>query len=122
MAAPKNIAILILAAGASSRMGRTKQLLPWQDTTLLGSAIRTARDSNAKSVAVVLGANAESIRGRVNVGRGVKTDADFVENTAWETGLGSSIACGTEFLIEKKIVYDGILIMLADQPLIDTEY
>ncbi|NNL09848.1 MAG: NTP transferase domain-containing protein, partial [Croceitalea sp.] len=34
----KNIAILILAAGAATRMGKAKQLLPWGKTTLLGNA------------------------------------------------------------------------------------
>lgn len=112
----QNIAILILAAGASSRMGKTKQLLPWEDTTLLGNAIRKAKDTNAKSVVVVLGAHAKSIR------REVQENVDFVENTIWASGLGSSIACGTEFLMRKRNKTNGILIMLADQPLIDTPY
>ncbi|WP_373517677.1 NTP transferase domain-containing protein [Pricia sp.] len=117
MAFQKNIAIIILAAGASSRMGQTKQLLPWKDTTLLGNAIRTAKASDASSVVVVLGANAESIRKEIS-----DNQIAIVENLVWDLGLGSSIACGTDFLIKKKNKPNGIFIMLADQPLIDTAY
>ncbi len=115
MDSPQHIAIVILAAGASSRMGRPKQLLPWEDTTLLGHAIRKAKDSVAKSVIVVLGAHAESIRNAI-IG-----EVEILENTSWKSGLGSSIACGTDFLV-KHTKADGVLIMLADQPLVGTSY
>ncbi len=117
MVSPKNIAILILAAGASSRMGRPKQLLPWQDTTLLGNAIRKAKASDAKTVIVVLGANAASIQNGIT-----EKNIEIVKNMGWSSGLGSSIASGTDFLINKENKPNGILIMLADQPLIDTAY
>lgn len=117
MGFPNNIAILILAAGASSRMGRIKQLLPWEDTTLLGNTIKNAKVSNAGMIVVVLGANAESICNAIT-----ETDISSVENPAWQSGLGSSIACGTEFLLKRDNKTNGILIMLADQPLIDVDY
>ncbi|SDE68396.1 molybdenum cofactor cytidylyltransferase [Pricia antarctica] len=117
MTFPKKIAIVILAAGASSRMGEAKQLLPWQDTTLLGNAIRNAKASHANSVTVVLGANAEAIRNEIS-----ESQIAIVENRGWASGLGSSIACGTIFLLRKKNKPKGILVMLADQPLIDPAY
>ena len=117
MATSRNIAILILAAGASSRMGETKQLLPWEDTTLLGNAIQTAQASDADSVTVVLGANATAIRKEIP-----QTSFRFIENAEWRTGLGSSIACGTKSLSKSLTKVESILVMLADQPLIDTVY
>ncbi|MDT7830413.1 nucleotidyltransferase family protein [Pricia sp. S334] len=117
MNSPKNIAVLILAAGASSRMGLVKQLLPWKDTTLLGQTIQTATASDAASVTVVLGANAASIRNGI-----AKFEVGIVENSDWSAGLGSSIARGTDYLTDKDNKPDGILMMLADQPLIDTVY
>ncbi len=117
MGLTKNIAILILAAGGSSRMGQSKQLLPWEDTTLLGNAIRKAKASDANSVVVVLGANAESIQNEIP-----ENHIEVVVNSSWASGLGSSIACGTDFLINTKNKPNGILIMLADQPLVDTPY
>lgn len=117
MGAFQNIAVLILAAGASSRMGRTKQLLPWKDTTLLGNAIRNAKASDVGCVAVVLGANAASIQKEIP-----KNNVEIVENAEWQYGLGSSIACGMKFLLETYPKTKAILTMLADQPLIDAGY
>ena len=113
---PHRIAILILAAGASTRMGQPKQLLPWKDTTLLGHAIQTAKSTDAIEVVTVLGANAKLIQSQI------KEEVIFIQNTAWQSGLGGSIACGTEWLLQSNIEFDGILITLADQPLIDFKY
>lgn len=117
MAFPKSIAIVILAAGASSRMEKTKQLLSYKNTTLLGHAIRSAKGSLAASVVVVLGANAARIRKEIT-----EEDVKILENKNWKRGLGSSIAYGANFLTHAEKIPDGILVMLADQPLIDTAY
>lgn len=113
----KNIAILILAAGSSTRMGEPKQLLPWKDTTLLGNAIRNATSSWARTIYVVLGANTKSIRKQI-----VDNEIDVIENPDWKLGIGSSIAIGMKMVMKKNIEFHGILIMLADQPLIDKDY
>ena len=54
--------VVILAAGASSRMGQPKQLLPIAGDALVIRAAKAALDSSAWPVVVVLGANAEKIR------------------------------------------------------------
>lgn len=113
----KKLPVLILAAGASSRMGRPKQLLPWKNTTLLDHAIANARASKCSDVFVVLGANHGQIRSALT-----GKDFEVIVNPHWEKGLGSSIALGTEYLVDQKRDYDGVLLMLADQPLIDTAY
>ena len=105
------LAILILAAGSSSRMGRPKQLLPWGNTTLLGEAINTAKSIKTATTYVVLGANYDQIKKTI--------ENDFIQiiyNDNWELGLGSSIAKGIKNL---SYSYDGVLIMLADQPLVN---
>src|SRR6476659_4936271 len=51
---------VILAAGASSRMGRDKALLPWRDGTFLSAAIRALQPAT-ELVIVVAGANASSL-------------------------------------------------------------
>lgn len=117
LASKKNIAILILAAGSSSRMGQPKQLLPWKDTTLLGNAIRNATTSTAKAIYVVLGANAKRIQKEI-----VDGEIEVIENPDWQHGIGSSIGIGMKMLLKKDNDFDGILIMLADQPLIDKDY
>jgi len=113
----QNIAVLILAAGASSRMGTPKQLLPWEKTTLIGNAIRIATDSNATGVFVILGANFKKISPAI-----AKEQAVVLKNPNWKDGLGSSIAYGIGHLMEIDKTLDGVLIMLCDQPLISPEY
>ncbi|MGB5387755.1 MAG: nucleotidyltransferase family protein [Eudoraea sp.] len=111
------VTILILAAGSSSRMGKIKQLLPWKDSTLLEHSIKIAKLSKASEVLVVLGSNAKLIK------ENIKTDnVSFLENTNWELGLGTSISCGVNFLMHNNKDTDAILVLLADQALIDTEY
>ena len=55
-------AILILAAGSSSRMGKPKQLLPYKHTTLLGWTIEQALNLKTSTVYCILGANFDLIR------------------------------------------------------------
>lgn len=113
-----NIAIVILAAGASTRMeGGIKQLLPWRNTTLLGNAIQNGTASTADDVITVLGAHSKMIRDRIK-----ENGFSFIENRNWQSGLGNSIAFGVRHFLDTNNLYDGILIMLADQPLIDVNY
>ncbi len=113
-----NIALVILAAGASRRMGKTtKQLLQWKNTTLLGNAIAVAEKSNTKNVVVVLGADAERIKSTIT-----STRSTIAINEDWVSGLGTSIACGIQELNTTMGDCDGVLLMLADQPFIDVDY
>ena len=113
-----NIALVILAAGASRRMGETtKQLLQWKNTTLLGNAIAVAEKSNAKNIFVVLGADAQNIKNKIKT-----TRCTIAINKNWVAGLGTSIACGIQELNTTTDKYDGVLLMLADQPFIDVDY
>lgn len=113
-----NIAILILAAGESARMGeRIKQILPWKDYNLLGNAVEQAKGSIADTTYVVLGAYEEIIKAEVNF-----EPNSIIQNPNWENGLGSSIAAGMDYFLSKSLSYDAVLIMLADQPLMDTNY
>jgi len=114
---PKRIAILILAAGASSRMGQIKQLLPWKKNTLLGHVVKEALETKIEPLAIVLGAHAEAIKKRIQ-----DLTLNCTVNEHWETGMGSSISHGVQYLLSKDPTLDGILLLLGDQPLVDTEY
>ncbi len=113
-----HIAVLILAAGQSQRMKEhIKQLLPYKKSTLLGEAIHSAKASTASHVYVVLGAYHEEITEKLRL----KPEL-IIYNSKWQQGMGGSIAIGIKHLQSTSIKFDGVLIMLADQPNIDTEY
>lgn len=112
-----NIAILILAAGDSSRLGTPKQLLKWKNTTLLGHAIETAQELKTSKLIVVLGANYNLISTKIN-----NYEVAVLVNESWEKGLGSSIAFGVNHLLKSDTNFDAVFIILADQPLIDSAY
>lgn len=105
--------ILILAAGSSSRMGKTKQLLPYKNTTLLGWTIQQAKASMANEVVCVLGANAKEIEASIK-----NDQLNIIYNVNYKKGLSSSIVKGISDLQDK----EAILIMLADQPNITKVY
>ncbi|TAI48790.1 nucleotidyltransferase family protein [Flagellimonas allohymeniacidonis] len=110
------IPILILAAGSSSRMeGAIKQLLPWGETTLLGNAIEHAK-AVGDQVFVVLGANSEEIL------KTLPQEVNIIQNPEWESGMGSSISKGIQDILVQQKEMEGILIMLADQPLMDSDF
>ena len=113
----KSIAIIILAAGKSSRMGNIKQLLKINGKTLLENAIETSLQIPNSSVICVLGANAEKIKKETSL-----KNINFTINQKNELGLSSSIVCGIKYLQKKEVNFDGILILLADQPAIKLTY
>ena len=112
----KYVSILILAAGASTRMTRTKQLLPWGRYTLIEHVLKNAISSEASNQYVLLGAEIDAIRTKIE-----DLPVHIIENKEWESGLGNSIAVGVQAILKKENP-DAIVIMLCDQPLIDTPY
>ena len=70
------VSALVLAAGASSRLGQPKQLLPYEGTILLDWVVRTVEAAaSLDQVTVVLGGAAREVRARLTLGR-----AQVVEN------------------------------------------
>ena len=115
----QHIAVLIMAAGASKRMDGIKQLMPWKDSNFLLETIKTVQRSQANSLFVVLGSNAEFIMAQCNL---IKKGIHVIINPNWSNGLGDSIAYGVKVLLEQQHNLKGILICLADQPLLTSNY
>lgn len=107
----KNIAIIILAAGSSSRLGRPKQLLELHGNTLLQKSIASALEVS-ENVIVVLGANKKLIRPTI-----LGFPIEVILNENWAEGMSSSIRTGMSILENKNC--DAVLIMLCDQPFVD---
>ena len=108
----RTVGVILIAAGASERMGEPKQLLRYDGETLLCRAARAALDSRCRPVVVVLGAHAGALRGEVS-------GAQVVVNQEWAEGMSSSIRCGLRAL---EAVTAGsaaaAVLMLCDQPFV----
>ncbi|MBK1989948.1 nucleotidyltransferase family protein [Sphaerospermopsis aphanizomenoides BCCUSP55] len=111
-----NIGIIILAAGASTRMGTPKQLLPYQGKSLLSHTIESAIASVCNPVILVLGANAENIRSQIST-----PTIKIVENPDWHLGMSASIRCGIVSLIDNYPTLDAAVITVCDQPFLAHE-
>jgi molybdenum cofactor cytidylyltransferase len=107
----KNIAVIILAAGSSSRLGRPKQLLELDGNTLLQKSIIAALNVS-KNVIVVLGANEQLIRPTIS-----GFPIEITLNKNWAKGMSSSIRTGMSVL--ENINCEAVLLMLCDQPFVD---
>ena len=102
--------IIILAAGASTRLGEPKQNLLFRGKTLLNHAIEVAILSDCKPIIIVTGA-ATSV-----LDKGRKTEIHEVNNPSWQNGIASSISLGVSYLQEKAPDINEIIIMVCDQP------
>lgn len=108
-----NIGIIILAAGASSRMGTPKQLLLYQGRRFLSYIVEVAIASMCHPIVVVLGANAEQLKSEVSF------RVQVVENARWIEGMSSSIAVGMQALVNQNI--EGVAITLRDQSFVSPQ-
>jgi molybdenum cofactor cytidylyltransferase len=111
VARPLRFGAVILAAGASTRMGTPKQLLELDGQPLLVRAVDAALASEAWPVVVVVGANAEAIRPLL-----ARRPILLAENAAWAEGMASSIRAGVATLRQFSRALDGAVIALCDQP------
>jgi molybdenum cofactor cytidylyltransferase len=102
------VAGLVLGAGASTRLRRPKQLLPYGEGTLLGHVVATARECRFDQLVVTIGGAAEEVRAQVDL-----SGADIVRNVAHGTGCSSSIAAAVSALDTR---CDVLVLMLGDQP------
>lgn len=104
------IAVLLLAAGESRRMGRPKQLLPWCGKPLVRHAAETALQAQADELLVVLGAHAEAVAAALH-----GLTLRLVQNPGYATGQAGSLRVGLAALPADA---DAAIVLLADQPLL----
>lgn len=109
-------AIVILAAGQSSRLGEAKQLLPYKGKSLLVQAVDTAVATGLQPVVVVLGARNET------VGKELKEKEVVIAlNEEWEEGMGSSLRCGLLKAQQVAPETNAVIFMVCDQPYVSPD-
>jgi molybdenum cofactor cytidylyltransferase len=111
-----NISIIILAAGASSRMGAPKQLLLVDGKTLIKRICETAMDTPCHPIVAVLGANRNLIRKETE-----RMPITVIDNPQWENGMSSSIKMGLAgaYMTEKAI--EAAIFLTVDMPYVNAE-
>ncbi len=108
----KHIAGIVLAAGASSRMGQDKALLRWGDKTFLEHLLAALKASSVDPVRVVLGANAEEVQENTSFGAG-----EVVVNPDWQKGMLSSLIVGLDNLPAD---VEAAVVCLVDHPCVSS--
>lgn len=103
---------ILLAAGRSTRFGRTKQLAELAGEALVERALRELMASGLDEVVVVLGNDAERARRRLE-GKGAK----LVENPGYAAGISSSLRLGLASLDPRS---DAVIVALSDQPFVSS--
>jgi molybdenum cofactor cytidylyltransferase len=109
------IAGIILAAGASSRFGKPKQLLDWKGQPFVHAVAKTALEAGLAPVLIITGANASQVEFTVK-----DLNGTVVRNDDWKSGQGSSISTGVKALARSYSKIGGAIFLLADQPQVTT--
>jgi molybdenum cofactor cytidylyltransferase len=110
------IGIIILAAGASQRMGRPKQTLALDaGKSMLQTTVETALATKLRPVIVVVGANKAEV-----VPELAGYPVTIVDNAFWQEGMATSIKVGLAGLYMTEPKLDGVLMLVCDQPYLTT--
>jgi molybdenum cofactor cytidylyltransferase len=113
-AAPRS-ALILLAAGSSTRMGSAKQLLDFGGKPMLRFAAETAQASGCEPVIIVLGAHEAEIRPAL-----ADLDVEIIVNERWAEGMGTSIQAGLRALENRDVC--GAILALSDQPFVTSDF
>ena len=114
--------VVILAAGASRRLGRPKQLVEVSGRTLLELACEAAVGSGARQVVLVVGAFGEEISSAAKNSDGQGSEIHQTETVLcpdWEEGMAASIRTGVKSL---RADLQSLVIMLCDQPFVSASH
>jgi molybdenum cofactor cytidylyltransferase len=105
------IGAVILAAGESSRLGRSKQLIQFRGRSLVQRVVDAAGSGGCQPILVVTGSATS------NAARDLEqTTAVLVQNRNWKRGIGSSIQTGVRWLTEHSPEIEAVVLLVCDQP------
>ena len=113
----ERFAAVVLAAGASTRLGEPKQLIQVEGERLLRRTVRLATEAGCAPVVAVLGFEAERMREAL-----AGTGAQMVENEDWAEGMGSSLRAGMGAVSGVEPASAGVLLLVCDQPRLKVEH
>ncbi len=109
--------VIILAAGASLRLGRPKQNLLYKGKTLLQHALDAASGVDDGRVVLVTGANETDLLLSPSQNAFIK-----VYNPEWTEGMGTSVRTGMQCLLSMESDVSSVIMMLCDQPFVNSAF
>jgi molybdenum cofactor cytidylyltransferase len=109
-------AAVVLAAGESSRIGQSKQLLEFRGRTLVYHAVDAAIEASCSPVIVVTGDAHAEVKNAL-----AATKAILVQNNHWRQGVGTSIRIGIRYVIDNAPGVDAAVLLVCDQPFVDVD-
>ncbi len=104
---------MILAAGASRRLGRPKQLIKHHGISLIRRLVIESRKANVGDITVVTGCEHEKIASEIH---DLKVAVFY--NSEWEEGQGASIRHGLKHVFSMKPTTNAVLLAVVDQPFV----
>lgn len=128
------ISAIVLAAGASSRMGQAKAALPFGQTgeTVVAHVVRTLLEGGVPDVVVVAGAHIDAVRAAMpafaeastfakatadkTAGKPGRARARVIEHLGWQQGQLSSLLAGLDAIDDPLL--EAALVTLVDVPLV----
>ena len=108
-----SIGVILLAAGASVRLGEPKQLLRFRGETLLRRSTKIAL-ATSNRVIVTLGSQIEILREEIK-----DLPVEIVENKDWSNGMSGSIKVGLKKFIDDTDKLKAVVVMVCDQPFVN---
>lgn len=112
----RDVGAVILAAGASTRLGTPKQLLRFHSESLVRRSARAVLEAGCAPVIVVVGDLAEQIETELG-----GLDVLVLRNEQWARGLGTSIRRGVEAMAAAERAVAAVVLVACDQPFVDAQ-
>jgi len=110
-------AAVLLAAGASTRLGQPKQLIHIDGESLLRRTARLALEAGCSPVHIVLGYEADTMRSEL-----ANMPVNIVVNQNWIEGMGASLRSGMQALRTAEPQPEGVLVLVCDQPRLTADH
>jgi molybdenum cofactor cytidylyltransferase len=116
-------AAVLLAAGASTRLGQPKQLIHIDGESLLRRTARLALEAGCSPIYVVLGYEADGMRPELaDLPIDASMPVNIVVNQNWIEGMGASLRSGMQALRTAEPQPEGVLVLVCDQPRLTADH
>ena len=108
------VAAVVLAAGGSTRFGRSKQFALFQGDTYIKRIVAAAIEARCAPVVVVTGEDSAQITSELT-----RFTVSIAMNPDWQKGLGSSIIVGIRHAMNQDSDLDAVVLLTCDQPFVN---